>query len=101
MLDAKPIPGADKVVASFSPNHGRWEHMGYVTVIDPSLGPDARQRARTINPKKQFRDPWGFSEDCFLAADEQAAEGAPGIRQLGRQRQQEFRHRLRVERAAA
>jgi mono/diheme cytochrome c family protein len=71
MLDAKPIPGSGKVVASFSPNHGQWEHMGLVTVIDPSLGPDARQRARTINAKRQYRDPWAFSEDCFLVADEQ------------------------------
>ena len=71
MLDAKPIPGTDKVVASFSPNHGRWEHMGYVTVVDPSLGPDHRERARPVNAKRMFRDPYAFSEDCFLVADEQ------------------------------
>jgi hypothetical protein len=70
MLDAKPIPGTDKVVASFSPNHGRWEHLGYVTVVDPSRGPDARPLARKVHPKRQFRDPYPFSEDCFLAADE-------------------------------
>ena len=28
MLDAKPIPGTDKVVASFSPGHGMPEHVG-------------------------------------------------------------------------
>jgi hypothetical protein len=71
MLDAKPIPGTNKVVASFSPGHGKWEHMGYVTVLDPSLGPDTRGSARRIHPKRQFRDPYAFSEDCFLAADEQ------------------------------
>ncbi len=71
MIDAKPIPGTDKVVASFSPNHGRWEHLGYVTVVDPSLGPDAPERARKVNPKRMFRDPYAFSEACFLAADEQ------------------------------
>jgi len=70
MVDAKPIPGTDKVVASFSHSHGRFEHMGYVTVVDPSLGPDARQLARKVNAKRMFRDPYAFSEDCFLAADE-------------------------------
>jgi hypothetical protein len=71
MLDAKPIPGCDKVVASFSPNHGVWEHMGYVTVVDASVGPDDRQRARTVNSDRMFRDPYAISEDCFLVADEQ------------------------------
>ena len=28
MIDAKPIPGSDKVVASFSPGHGQREHAG-------------------------------------------------------------------------
>ena len=70
MLDAKPIPGTDKVVASFSPSHGRSEHLGYVTVVDPSLGPDEAQLARKINPKRMFRDPYAFSEACFLVADE-------------------------------
>jgi len=71
MLDAKPIPGTGKVVASFSPGHGRFEHTGYVTVVDPDLGPDARHRARTVNAKRMFRDPYPFSEDCFLVADEE------------------------------
>jgi len=39
MLDAKPIPGGGKVVACFSPGHGREEHVGAVTVVDPRLGP--------------------------------------------------------------
>ena len=41
MLDAKPIPGTRKVVASFNPGHGRPEHMGRITIVDPTLGPDA------------------------------------------------------------
>ena len=41
-----------------------------VTVVDPRLGPDARHLARPIQPKRMFRDPYPFSEDCFLAADE-------------------------------
>lgn len=68
MIDAKPIPGSDKIVASFSPGHGQREHDGVLTMVDPKAGPDAQEFARTINPSAQFRDPWAFSEDCFLAA---------------------------------
>ena len=40
MLDAKPIDGSDKIVASFSPGHGRYEHMGHVTILDSAPDPD-------------------------------------------------------------
>ncbi len=33
---AKPIPGSNRVVASFSPGHGVPEHMGAVTIVDPA-----------------------------------------------------------------
>ncbi|MCX6916263.1 MAG: hypothetical protein NT167_25010, partial [Verrucomicrobia bacterium] len=57
MIDAKPIPGSDKIVASFSPGHGQREHAGQITVVDPAAGPDAQSFA-----------PWAFSENCFMAA---------------------------------
>lgn len=69
MLDAKPIPGTQKIVASFSPDHGRGEHLGYVTLIDPQRGPDAMAAARRIHPTRMFRDPFPLSEDLFLVAD--------------------------------
>ncbi len=68
MLDAKPIPGTKKVVASFSPGHGRPEHLGYVTVVDPTLGPDAPQAAKRISKRPDWKDPYAFNEDCFLVA---------------------------------
>jgi hypothetical protein len=68
MIDAKPIPGSGKIVCCFSPGHGQTEHAGKVTVVDPKSGPDDRDRARAINPRADCRDPWPFSEDCFLAA---------------------------------
>lgn len=68
MLGAKPIPGTNKVVVSFSPGHGRAEHQGFVTVVDPSLGPDMPEAARRLN-QRPFRDPYPVSEDCFLVAD--------------------------------
>ena len=70
MLDAKPIPGTNQVVASFSPGHGLPEHMGYVTVVDPGAGPDVLQTTRQISQGKAlFRDPYAISDDCFLAAN--------------------------------
>ncbi|MDP6636486.1 MAG: hypothetical protein QGG42_16435 [Phycisphaerae bacterium] len=68
MIDAKPIPETKKVVASFSPGHGRNEHSGYVTVVDPRKGPDAKEMARSISGRKQYRDPYPLSEDKFLVA---------------------------------
>jgi len=68
MIDAKPIPGSHKVVASFSPGHGRAEHAGEITIVDPSAGPDAKSFARPVSEVKNLRDPWAFSENCFMAA---------------------------------
>jgi hydrazine synthase alpha subunit-like protein len=68
MIDAKPIPGSGKIVAIFSPGHGRKEHEGAITVVDPRAGPDEQTFARPVNPAAKYRDPWAFSEDAFMAA---------------------------------
>ena len=67
MIDAKPIPRSDKVVAIFSPGHGRNEHDGFVTVLDAGQGPDDQTQAKTISLAPRFRDPWAFSESAFMA----------------------------------
>ncbi len=80
MLDAKPIPGTSKVVASFSPGHGRPGHMGHLVVIDPKTGPDNRAAARRVSRGNQyFRDPYAFSEDCFLVADNRGIHVMDGV----------------------
>ncbi len=80
MIDAKPIPGTNKAVATFMGGHGRNEHYGAVTVVDPDGGPDDEDKARRIsrdeyiprygrhNGPQQWRDPYALSEDCFLVA---------------------------------
>jgi cytochrome c553 len=68
MIDAKPVSGSHKIVASFSPGHGQREHDGFITLVDPSAGPDAESFAKHITKSADFRDPWAFSETCFLAA---------------------------------
>ncbi|MBI5690450.1 MAG: hypothetical protein HZC55_10175 [Verrucomicrobia bacterium] len=68
MIDAKPVPNTDKVVAIFSPGHGQREHAGEIVVVDPNAGPDVVASARSITKGKQYRDPWAFSEESFMAA---------------------------------
>lgn len=69
MLDAKPIPGTIKIVASFSPGHGRPEHLGPITVVDPRFGPDDPRGVRTVSKTGDWKDPYAFSENCFLVAN--------------------------------
>ena len=69
MIDAKPIPGtAEKVVAVFSPGHGRKEHDGHITIVTPKAGPDEPKSARRVSKTANYRDPYPFSEDCFIVA---------------------------------
>jgi hypothetical protein len=69
MLDAKPIPGTQKIVASFSPGHGVNEHAGRLTIVSPEPGPDAPAAVQTLT-KGLVRDPFPFSEQWFLAAQD-------------------------------
>jgi hypothetical protein len=68
MIDAKPIPGTQKIVAVFSPGHGRKEHAGQIAIVTPKAGPDEPASAQPVSKEKDFRDPYPFSEDCFLVA---------------------------------
>ena len=68
MLDAKPIPDTDKVVASFSMGHGSPEHMGRLAIVSPKKGPDDLGSARLVGTG-WFKDPYPFSEECFLTCN--------------------------------
>ncbi|MHB8970284.1 MAG: HzsA-related protein [Pirellulaceae bacterium] len=68
MIDAKPVPGSRQIVASFSPGHGLREHDGVITLVDPRTGPDDLGAAISISPTADYRDPWAFSPQSFLAA---------------------------------
>jgi hypothetical protein len=67
-IDAKPIPGSDKIILIDSPGHGLSEHRGTVAVLDPSCGPDCRESLRHIPNGADCRDPFALSEDSILAA---------------------------------
>ena len=80
MIDAKPIPGTDRIVAIFSPGHGNREHEGNVMILDAKAGPDSPGYPRQISPvikmkgngggggMDAFRDPYPLAPDCFLVA---------------------------------
>ena len=65
-IDAKPIPGTQKIVASFCPGHGRREHAGAITIVTPASGPDEPASETCVNKEPVFRDPYPISEDLFL-----------------------------------
>lgn len=68
MIDAKPIPASDEVVAVFSPGHGQKEHAGAITIVTPKRGPDDQGSSRRISQSADFRDPYPISHDSFLVA---------------------------------
>ena len=67
-IDAKPIPGTNKVVASFNPGHGRREHAGAIGIITPAAGPDEKASEKVLNKSASFRDPYPLSDKLFLVA---------------------------------
>ena len=71
LIDAKPIPGTNKVVTTQSPDHGRADHDGALCIFDPDGGPDDSSRLLHLGGTKDtvdYRDPYAFAEDCILAA---------------------------------
>jgi hypothetical protein len=69
MIDAKPLPSGDgRVVAIFSPGHGKSEHAGALTIVTPKQGPDDQGAVVTINAEPIFRDPYPISDERFLVA---------------------------------
>ena len=68
MIGAKPVPNSNKVVAAFSPGHGRKDHCGRIALVDPTWGPDDPRGVTLISRHYNHADPWAFSEEAFMAA---------------------------------
>ena len=67
-IDARPIPGAERIVLINSPGHGRNEHAGFVATAAQKEGPDAQPAMKNVSRSPDFRDPYPLSEDAFLVA---------------------------------
>ena len=70
MIDAKPIPGTNSIISIFSPGHGRKEHAGRLTIVNPDGGPDARSFVQPVGGSSNCRDPYALTKDLFLVAEE-------------------------------
>jgi hypothetical protein len=69
MIDAKPIPESDKILATFSPGHGITDHLGYVTIVSPKGGPDDLDMVTSLSDRTPLvKDPYPLSENAFLVA---------------------------------
>lgn len=69
-IDARPIPDSTDVLFIDSPGHGRIEHKGFLARVSQKEGPDMQQNLKRITRSGDYRDPWAFSSDLFMAANE-------------------------------
>ena len=73
MIDAKPVPGTDKVVAIFSPGHGWREHAGPVILVDAKA-----DRMHLPRPQDHRRSSLSRSMGFFRGLFHGRAGGNPG-----------------------
>ncbi len=76
-IDAKPIPGSDRVVFIDSPGHGAKEHAGYLSTVTDKHGPDEKSAKKRIG-QVRGRDPFAVSNDCFLIATDKHIDVVDG-----------------------
>lgn len=69
-IDARPIPQSTDVIFIDSPGHGRIEHKGFLARVSQKEGPDQQQNLKRITRNGDYRDPWAFANDLFMAANE-------------------------------
>ncbi len=68
-IDAKPIPGTNKVIMVNSGAHGAPGHSGVITSVHVDNGPDDRSAQTFISRSGGgYRDPYPLSPDSFLVA---------------------------------
>jgi hypothetical protein len=66
-IDAKPIPGTDRILFINSPGHGRAEHAGNLATVTTANGPDDLAAIKTIR-SGNYRDPYPLADGSCLAA---------------------------------
>jgi len=67
-IDAKSIPGSDRLLLIDSPGHGRSDHRGYVCTVTAKYGPDDERGYHRVTHKAVFNDPSPIDSTCFLVA---------------------------------
>jgi hypothetical protein len=81
MIDAKPIPGTNKVGAIFSRGHGANEHAGALMIVAPDGGPDLSRSAVAVKGAPPgVRDPYPLGGEWFLVASRNSIVLVDGAR---------------------
>ncbi len=67
-IDAKPIPGSNRILIIHSPGHGRKDHAGRIATVSDDNGPDDLSSIRFITPdNKVYWDPFPLGDGLLLA----------------------------------
>ena len=66
-IDAKPIPGTNRIVLTNTPGHGLNEHMGHVATLSATHGPNDPAAMTNVTKTFDYRDPCPVSENTILA----------------------------------
>ena len=79
-IDARPVPGVDRVAFIHSPGHGQNEHAGYVAMVGGRSGPNAPQAMLQLSREADFRDPFPLAEDTAAGSPRESnpADGRSG-----------------------
>lgn len=69
LIDARPIPGSNKIMTINSWGHGHPEHGGNLALIDPQGGPDQKNNIIRFDDGYEpgwFHDPFPYTEKDFV-----------------------------------
>lgn len=90
VLDARPVPGTDLIVASLTPHNG--QSVGAIAMIDPKAGKNSLDAITNFTPEYPTEmdqglvqgpsDPWPVSEDVVLISDNALIHGPHGVVQM-------------------
>ncbi len=90
VLDARPVPGSDLIVAALTPHNG--QAVGAIAMIDPKAGKNSLEAITNFTPEYPTEmdqglrqgpsDPWPLSEDFVLIANNAKQVGPHGVLQL-------------------
>ncbi len=90
VLDARPVPGSDLIVASLTPHNG--QSVGAIAMLNPKLGKNNLSALTNFTPEYPTEmdqglargpcDPWPLDADTVLVANNAPEHGAHGVIEL-------------------
>jgi len=90
LLDARPVPGSDLIVAALTPHNG--QAVGAIAMLDPKQGKNDLQALANFTPeyptemdqglRRGACDPWPVSENLVLISNNDEKYGSHGVIEL-------------------